>query len=78
MKTIKKVVMFCPLCEEEHTLDFVDNPEAEIVVDGQIIKYHSKHYECDKMPEGENSFTTGKWLDEELKEIRAKRKMLNK
>lgn len=73
MKKIEKVVMFCPFCEEEHTVDFVDNPEAEIAIDGQTIKYRSRHYVCDKMPEGENTFSTGKMLDEELKAIRAAR-----
>ena len=78
MKKVEKVVMFCPFCEEEHTVDFVDNPEAEIVIDGQKIKYRSRHYVCDKMPEGENTFSTGKMFDEELKDIKKKRDELQK
>ena len=35
MKKIEKVAMFCPFCEEEHTVDFVDNPDAEVTIDGQ-------------------------------------------
>lgn len=77
VKTVKKLVMFCPFCEEEHTVDFVDNPEAEIDIDGQKIKYRSRHYVCDKMPEGENTFCTGEMFDEELKEIKRAKEVLN-
>lgn len=78
MKKIKEVIMFCPFCEEEHTVKFVDNPDAEITIDGQKIKYRSRHYECDRMPEGDNAFSTGKMFDEELKAIKKKRDELQK
>ena len=78
MKKIKKVVMFCPFCEEEHTVDFVDNPDAEVTIEDQKIKYRSRHYECDRMLEGNNAFSTGKMLDEELRAIKKKRDKLQK
>ena len=42
------------------------------------IKYRSRHYECDRVSEGNNAFSTGKMLDKELRVIKKRRDKLQK
>ena len=47
MKELKKVNIFCSICEEKHNVSLVEE-EREIVIKGEKIKYKELYYKCDK------------------------------
>ena len=47
MKELKKVNIFCSICEEKHNVSLVEE-EKEIVIKGEKIKYKELYYKCDK------------------------------
>ena len=47
MKELKKVNMFCSICEENHDVSLIEE-ERETMVKGEKIKYKELYYKCDK------------------------------
>ena len=64
IKFLKKVNMFCPICEEEHEIDLIEK-EKETIIKGQNIKYNEKFYRCNKY-KTENTFQNGELWNEGL------------
>lgn len=57
MKELKKINMFCSICEEEHNVSLVEE-EREIEIKGEKIKYKELYYKCDKYQDN-NIFMSG-------------------
>ena len=57
MKELKKVNMFCSICEENHDVSLIEE-ERETMVKGEKIKYKELYYKCDKYRDN-NIFMSG-------------------
>ena len=57
MKELKKVNMFCSMCEENHDVSLIEE-ERETMVKGEKIKYKELYYKCDKYRDN-NIFMSG-------------------
>ena len=77
MKELKKVNMFCSICEEEHDVSLIEE-ERETIIKGKKIKYKELYYKCDKYPDN-NIFMSGDLWDINLMNSlnEYKRKMLS-
>lgn len=64
-----KQVAFCPFCECEHELYYIEEKDT-IDIKGEEIEYDSHYYYCPNHPEEESGFVNGKMMDENL--IRAR------
>lgn len=78
MKELKKVNMFCSICEETHDVSLIQE-ERECVIKGEKIKYKELYYKCDKYMDN-NIFMTGElWninLINSIDEYRKKKELL--
>lgn len=78
MKELKKVNMFCSICEENHDVSLIEE-ERETIIKGEKIKYRELYYKCDKYPDN-NIFMSGDlWnvnLINSLDEYRKKKDLL--
>ncbi len=78
MKELKKVKMFCSICEEIHEVCLMEE-ERETIVKGENIKYKELYYKCDKYSNN-NIFMSGElWninLINSLDEYRKKNDLL--
>ena len=57
MKELKKVNMFCSICEEIHEVSLIEE-EKETITKGEKIKYKELYYKCNKYTDN-NIFMTG-------------------
>lgn len=57
MKELKKVNMFCSICEEIHEVSLIEE-EKETIIKGEKIKYKELYYKCNKYTDN-NIFMTG-------------------
>ena len=57
MKELKKVNMFCSICEENHDVSLIEE-ERETMVKGEKIKYKELYYKCNKYRDN-NIFMSG-------------------
>ena len=71
----KKVIEYCPYCECEHELDYIEKLD-KVVIKKEEIEYESHYFYCDKHPEEDEGFVTGKMMDENL--LRARNAYRNK
>ena len=78
MKELKKVNIFCSICEENHDVSLIEE-ERETIIKGEKIKYKELYYKCDKYPDN-NIFMSGDlWnvnLINSLDEYRKKKDLL--
>lgn len=78
MKELRKVNMFCSICEEKHEVSLIEE-ERETIIKGEKIKYKELYYKCDKYPDS-NIFMSGDlWninLINSLDEYRKKKDLL--
>lgn len=78
MRELKKVNMFCSVCEEKHDVSLIEE-ERETIIKGEKIKYKELYYKCDKYPDN-NIFMSGDlWnvnLINSLDEYRKKKDLL--
>ena len=47
MKEIKKINMFCSICESIHDISLMEE-ERETIIKGEKIKYKELYYKCPK------------------------------
>lgn len=57
MKELKKIIMFCSICEEEHEVSLIEE-ETETVIKGEKVKYKELYYKCHKYNDN-NIFMSG-------------------
>ena len=80
MKEIKKINMFCSICESIHDISLMEE-EREIIIKGEKIKYKELYYKCPKY-QNNNIFMSGDlWninLINSLDEYRKKKDIGNK
>ena len=57
MRELKKVNMFCPICEKNHDVTLVEEEKTSIIK-GENIKYKEMYYKCDKYTDN-NTFMSG-------------------
>lgn len=60
-----KKTMYCPFCECEHELDYIEETDI-IEVKGEEVEYDSHYYYCANHPEEVDGFVSGKMMDENL------------
>ena len=78
MKELKKVNMFCSICEEKHDVSLIEE-ERETIIKGEKIKYKELHYKCDKYSDNNIFMSDDLWninLINSLDEYRKKKDLL--
>ena len=78
MKELKKVNMFCSICEEKHDVSLMEE-EKETIIKGERIKYKELYYKCDKYSDNNIFMSDDLWninLINSLDEYRKKKDLL--